>query len=273
VLEDELLPLRYLNDLLFCERRVALHLIEQIWKDNQYTAEGQYAHRKVDKTANLKRGDKRNVTGMMLVSYRLGVTGKADLVEFRSAEVSPAVLPTIADFLPSADVKENTDGSTWHARENIISNDPTDNAVADETSALPGARVSRPHSPFIPFPVDFKRGKKRRWDNDEVQLCAQAMCLEEMLNVPVPKGAIFHIRSQHRREVVFDAALRQQTTTAAARLHELVKSGKTPPAEWKPRCKGCSLLEICMPKAWRPKATAKRYLESLLEDENPGPPP
>ena len=183
MLEDDLLPLRYLNDLLFCERRVAMHLIEQIWKENQFTAEGSYAHRKVDKTANLKRGDKRNVTGMMLVSYKLGVTGKADLVEFRSADVSSAVL--------------------------------------------------------IPYPVDFKRGKKRRWDNDEVQLCAQAMCLEEMLNVPVPKGAIFHIRSQHRREVVFDDALRQQTTTTAARLHELVKSGQTPPAEWKPRCKGC----------------------------------
>ncbi|HQX53674.1 MAG TPA: CRISPR-associated protein Cas4 [Planctomycetaceae bacterium] len=210
MLEDDLLPLRYLNDLLFCERRVAMHLIEQIWKENQYTAEGSYAHRKVDKTANLKRGDKRNVTGMMLVSWKLGVTGKADLVEFRSVVDSSAVL--------------------------------------------------------IPYPVDFKRGKKRRWDNDEVQLCAQAMCLEEMLNVPVPAGAIFHIRSQHRREVIFDDALRQQTTATAARLHELVKSGQTPPAEWKARCKGCSLLELCMPKAWRPKATAGRYLESLLED-------
>ena len=89
---------RYLNDLLFCERRLALHLVEQIWKDNQYTAEGEYAHRKVDQSANLKRGDKRNVTGMMLVSYRLGVTGKADLVEFRSADVSSAPgLPAASD--------------------------------------------------------------------------------------------------------------------------------------------------------------------------------
>jgi len=211
-LDDDLLPLRYLNDLLFCERRLALHLVEQIWKDNQYTAEGQYAHRKVDQTANLKRGDKRNVTGMMLVSYRLGVTGKADLVEFRS----------------------------------------------DDNSS----------SFRIPYPVDFKRGKKRRWDNDEVQLCAQAMCLEEMLNVSVPAGAIFHIKSQHRREVVFDETLRQQTITTAARLHEIVRTRITPPAEWKPRCKGCSLLETCMPKAWRPKATAAKYLENLIL--NPG---
>ncbi len=208
--EDDLLPLRYLNDLLFCERRVAMHLLEQIWIGNQFTVEGEYAHRKVDRTANLKRGDKRNVTGMMLVSYRLGVTGKADLVEFRSEDVPSAVSST-------------------------------------------------------PYPVDFKRGKKRRWDNDEVQLCAQALCLEEMLSVPVPKGAIFHIRSQHRREVVFDEPLRQLTIQTAARLHEMVRTRITPPAEWKPRCKGCSLFDICMPKAWRPRATAKRYLEELIQ--------
>lgn len=219
--DDDLLPLRYLNDLLFCERRLALHLVEQIWKDNQYTAEGVYAHKKVDQSANLKRGDKRNVTGMMLVSYRLGVTGKADLVEFHSDDVSSAT-PTEA----------NADGTSAHQ---------------------------------VPYPVDFKRGKKRRWDNDEVQLCAQAMCLEEMLNVPVAKGAIFHIKSQHRREVLFDESLRQRTITAAARLQEIVRTGITPPAEWKPRCKGCSLLEICMPKASRPKATAAKYLADLIE--------
>ena len=211
-IEDDLLPLSYLNDLLFCERRLALHLVEQIWKDNQYTAEGVYAHKKVDQAANLKRGDKRNVTGMMLVSYRLGVTGKADLVEFRSDD----------------------DASNFK----------------------------------IPYPVDFKRGKKRRWDNDEVQLCAQAMCLEEMLNVSVPAGAIFHIKSQHRREVLFDETLRQQTIQTAARLHEIVRTRITPRAEWKPRCKGCSLLETCMPKAWRPKATAARYLEDLIQSSD-----
>ena len=225
--EDDLLPLHYLNDLLFCERRAAMHLLEQIWIGNQFTTEGEYAHRKVDRSANLKRGDKRNVTGMMLVSYRLGVTGKADLVEFRE----------------------------------------TSGALNDHAEArhFENAGLLAPNAPMTAYPVDFKRGKKRRWDNDEVQLCAQAMCLEEMLSVPVPKGAIFHIRSQHRREVVFDEPLRQLTIQTAARLHELVRSRITPPAEWKPRCKGCSLLDICMPKAWRPRATAKRYLEELIQ--------
>jgi CRISPR-associated exonuclease Cas4 len=90
------------------------------------------------------------------------------------------------------------------------------------------------------------------------------MCLEEMLNVCVPAGAIFHIKSQHRREVLFDDALREQTIRTAERLHEIARTGITPRAEWKPRCKGCSLLETCMPKAWRPKATAARYLEDLI---------
>ncbi|MBL8818507.1 MAG: CRISPR-associated protein Cas4 [Planctomyces sp.] len=207
--DEDLLPLRYLNDLLFCERRMALHLLEQIWRDNQYTTEGTYAHKKVDQTANLKRGDKRHVTGMMLASYKLGVTGRADLVEFRTG----------------------------------------DNGISFK----------------IPYPVDFKRGKKRRWDNDEVQLCAQALCLEEILGVDVPAGAIFHIKSQHRREVLFDEGLRQQTIDTAARLHEIVSHRVTPPAQWKARCKGCSLLETCMPKAWRPKATATKYLADLLE--------
>lgn len=228
--EDQLLPLSALNHLLFCERRAALIHLEQIFVENQFTVEGEYAHRKVDRTANLKRGDKRNVTGMMLVSYRLGVAGKADLVEFR--ETSGALID--------------------HA----------------EARHLGNVRLLAPDAPMTPYPVDFKRGKKRRWDNDEVQLCAQAMSLEEMLSIPVPKGAIFHIRSQHRREVVFDEPLRHITIQAAARLHELVRAGITPPAEWKPRCKGCSLLDICMPKAWRPRATAKRYLEELIQSSD-----
>ncbi|MCA9011420.1 MAG: Dna2/Cas4 domain-containing protein, partial [Planctomycetaceae bacterium] len=220
--EDDLLPLRYLNDLLFCERRLALHLVEQIWKDNQYTAEGEYAHRKVDQTANLKRGNKRNVTGMMLVSYRLGVTGKADLVEFRSGDVVPSAPAGSAD-VPSA-----------HVQTSAVETSATQKNTADETSSDQTSALRAFCQP-VPYPVDFKRGKKRRWDNDEVQLCAQAMCLEEMLHVTVPAGAIFHIKSQHRREVLFAETLRQQTIQTSARLHEIVRTGITPHAEWKPR--------------------------------------
>lgn len=206
--EDELLPIHYLNDLLFCERRAALHLNEQIWRDNQYTVEGSYSHRNVDVEGNLKRGDKRNVTGMWLVSYRLGLIGKGDLIEFRDA----------------------------------------------------GGRQT------VPYPVDFKRGKKRRWDNNEVQLCAQAICLEEMLDAIVPCGAIFHIQSQRREEVQFDQSLRTKTESAARRLRELMDTRTTPSAKFQAKCRGCSLLEWCLPKSLRPRATATRYIEAILND-------
>lgn len=124
-----------LNDLLFCERRAALHLIEQIWRDNQYTVEGSYAHRNVDVEANLKRGDKRNVTGMWLVSHRLEMIGRADLVEFR------------AESLPDSEQLRAT--------------------AMNKTSTTASRKDA---ATLTPYPVDFKRGKKRRWDNNEVQL-------------------------------------------------------------------------------------------------------
>jgi CRISPR-associated exonuclease Cas4 len=206
--EDSLIPIRYINDVLFCERRAALHLNEQIWKDNQFTMEGLLSHKRVDVPRNRKRGDLRDITGMWLVSYSLGLIGKSDLIEMHSAP----------------------DGSTF------------------------------------PYPVEFKRGKKRRWDNNEAQLCAQALCLEEMMNVSIPCGAIFHVKSQHREEVVFDEALRSHTIDAARRLRQLVDSRQTPQAKYHPKCKGCSLFEWCMPKSLRPRATASRYLESIVED-------
>lgn len=209
--EDDYLPLSYLNDLLFCERRAALHLNEQIWKDNQFTTEGLLAHKRVDIPKNLLRGDRRNVTGMWLVSHELGIVGKGDLVEFR---------------------ENDNDGDQR-----------------------------------VPYPVDFKRGKKRRWDNNEAQLCAQALCLEEMLGVEVPAGAIFHIKSQHRVEVVFDERLRLLTKEATRRLRELYNSCQTPLAKFHPKCNGCSLLEWCMPKALRPRATAGKYLQAIIDDQ------
>ena len=209
MLDDNLISIRFINDLLFCERRAALHLNEQIWKDNQFTTEGMLAHKRVDVPKNLRRGGTHNVTGMWLVSYRLGLIGKGDLIEF------------------------HVDGS----------------------------------GKAIPYPVDFKRGKKRRWDNNEAQLCAQALCLEEMLDVSVPRGAIFHIRSQHREVVEFDADLRDKTELAAMRLRELITSRSTPTAKYHPKCKGCSLLEWCMPKSLRPRATAAKYLQAIIDDQ------
>ena len=105
------------------------------------------------------------------------------------------------------------------------------------------------------FPVEFKLGKRRQWENDDAQLCAQALCLEEMFSVPIPSGAVFHADSKRRREVEFNAALRQRVEQAVAELHGLLDSALNAPhsalpaAAWKPACEECSLFEICLPKA------------------------
>ena len=99
----------------------------------------------------------------------------------------------------------------------------------------------------VPFPVEYKRGRRRRWDNDEAQVCAQALCLEEMLGVSVPRGAIFHQKSKRRRELTFDAGLRRQTEEAASRLHQLLKSGQAPQPIIHPKCRQCSVNALCLP--------------------------
>ncbi|MGH8019123.1 MAG: CRISPR-associated protein Cas4 [Opitutaceae bacterium] len=98
-------------------------------------------------------------------------------------------------------------------------------------------------------PVEYKKGPKRRFDNDEVQLCAQALCLEEMLGIAIESGAIFYAKSQRRTEVLFDAHLRKLTLDALRNLRANLASGSSPPAELKPQCEGCSLHETCFPEA------------------------
>jgi CRISPR-associated exonuclease Cas4 len=116
------------------------------------------------------------------------------------------------------------------------------------------------------YPVEYKRGRRRRWDNDDVQLCAQAICLEEMLGSSISRGAIYHIRSHQRREILLDEKLRQKTEHAAARLHELIASRITPPPVYHKKCEQCSLIDLCLPKAPRPRATASRYLVQVIDD-------
>jgi CRISPR-associated exonuclease Cas4 len=100
-----------------------------------------------------------------------------------------------------------------------------------------------------PHPVEYKRGKARGVDSPyHVQLCAQAICLEEMLGTPVSSGALYDAKGQRRTAVEFSGELRQQVETAAARMHELHRAGFTPPGVWGPKCEKCSLLPICEPR-------------------------
>jgi CRISPR-associated exonuclease Cas4 len=117
---------------------------------------------------------------------------------------------------------------------------------------------------WMPFPVEYKRGKPKRDDSDKVQLCAQALCLEEMMNVHITKGALFYGRTRHRLDVVFDESLRRETEDVALKTRELIASGKTPPPVYMKRCERCSLFEICLPKTIQKKRTVKAYLTRIL---------
>ncbi len=98
-------------------------------------------------------------------------------------------------------------------------------------------------------PVEYKSGRKSKWINDRVQLCAQALCLEEHLGVTISEGLVFHARSQQRTLVPMDDALRAVTLQAITDLHALIATGRIPPAVLKPQCDGCSLREVCLPEA------------------------
>jgi CRISPR-associated exonuclease Cas4 len=98
-----------------------------------------------------------------------------------------------------------------------------------------------------PYPVEYKRGAKTDFRHAELQLCAQALCLEEMLGVPVANGAIYFGRSRRRREVSFDSALRTETVAAALGIATMLRSLRTPPPEAGPKCEQCSLRSVCVP--------------------------
>jgi len=114
-------------------------------------------------------------------------------------------------------------------------------------------------------PVEYKKGKRRQFENDDAQLCAQALCLEEMFGVTVERGAVFHATSKRRREVEFSVELRQLTENASIELHRLIEQARVPPAVFKPACEECSLFEICLPKvtcsAYRLARAAHRLFE------------
>ncbi|MBA3356163.1 MAG: CRISPR-associated protein Cas4 [Pyrinomonadaceae bacterium] len=103
-------------------------------------------------------------------------------------------------------------------------------------------------------PVEYKKGRRRKWDNDDVQLCAQAFCLEEMFSVAVPEGFIYHAASKRRRKVIFDEQLRAETERTIEAVRTLLAKGEVPPAVLLPRCDGCSLRSICLPELTQIKA-------------------
>jgi CRISPR-associated exonuclease Cas4 len=114
-----------------------------------------------------------------------------------------------------------------------------------------------------PFSIEYKRGRPKPDQRDEVQLCAQALCLEEMLNVEIANGALFYGEPRRRTNVDFDAELRTETERLAARLHELNAARITPKAKYERKRDSCSLYSICLPKSTG-ASSAQKYLKRAV---------
>ena len=117
---------------------------------------------------------------------------------------------------------------------------------------------------WLPFPVEYKRGRPKAHRADEIQLCAQACCLEEMLNLNIDQGALFYGQTRRRVDVTFDSELRRLTQETADSIHEMLKQGRTPPAEYSAKCNTCSLLDLCQPKM-AARGSAMRWLSAEIE--------
>ena len=201
----EPLPISALNHLLYCERRAALVHLEQVWAENQFTAEGNVLHETAHSGADETQRGMRITRALPLVSVIHAMSGEADVVEF-------------------------------HKNGTVV-------------------------------PVEYKRGKPKLHRADEVQLCAQALCLEEMLNVTISSGCLFYGETRRRTAVAFDEELRTVTIRAIGRLHKLIVSRVTPLAVREKKCDKCSLLEICMPDAMRFKKGAAAWFATALNSQ------
>ena len=193
-------PISALQHWSYCPRQCALIHMEQAFAENVHTARGRAVHALVDEPGAERVGTVRIERGMPLWSERLGLVGKADLVEFSG------------------------DGSA--------------------------------------YPVEYKHGPRRRTAHDDLQLAAQALCLEEMTGKPVPRGAIFHFSSRRRREVLIDVQLRESVQKATRSVRALLAGSRLPPPVNDARCRQCSLAELCQPG---PIAARSRYHKLLAE--------
>ena len=203
--DDDFIMLSALRHYGYCPRSCALIHIEQTFDENLYTLRGRTVHEQVDEVESVSEHGVRVERAMPIWNRRLGLVGKADIVEF-------------------------------HAE--------------------------------VPYPVEYKHGPRRQRRHDDLQLCAQAMCLEEMTGQAVPRGAIFHHKSRRRREVIFSPDLRRHVEEAVTAIRTLLADKRLPPPVNDQRCEKCSLKEACMPQVLEERSREKQLLASLFEVVN-----
>jgi CRISPR-associated exonuclease Cas4 len=121
-----------------------------------------------------------------------------------------------------------------------------------------------------PYPIEYKRGRPKAHRADEVQLCAQGLCLEEMFSAPVPEGALFYGKVRRRHAVAFDDELRALTREVAAETRALIAAGRTPaPVYERRRCDACSLKDLCRPKRLQRPGPVAAWLRARIEAAEP----
>ena len=210
----ELFPLSWLSQYGYCKRRCSLLALEQIWRENEYTAAGRMQHKRVHTGRTEQRGDIIHIFEMPVFSRILGVSGFCDCVEAH----------------PSAG----------------------------------GISIPYGKGKYIFYPVEYKHGVVRDEKEYHLQLCAQAIFLEERFDTQILTGAIFFIDAHRRDEVLFSEELREETWKTAKEISDLIESQKPVPAVFSAKCKKCSLREVCQPEI---RHSARMYSESLLKAE------
>lgn len=216
---DELLPLSGIQHFSFCRRQWALIHVEKQWAENVLTVEGKIMHERVeDPYFTETRFGVIIARAVPVASYRLGISGICDVVEFTSS-----------------------DGEGVH---------------------LPGK-----NGRFTPSPVEYKRGKEKRDPCDEAQLCAQAICIEEMLSVSIPAGFLFYGQTRHRVKVDLDQVLRDYVTKAIAEMHQYYDRGYTPRVKPSKACQSCSLKDVCLPELLAEQIVASEYIHRHISEE------
>ena len=213
---DELLPLSGIQHFVFCRRQWALIHIERQWQENVLTVEGKLLHNRADNPffSETRKGVV-TARAVPIASYRLGLSGMCDVVEFTS---SP-------------------DGVHLPGREGL----------------------------YLPAPVEYKRGKEKHDHSDESQLCAQAICLEEMLSVAIPFGYLYYGETRHRVEVELNAKLRDLVREMSEEMHAYFQRGYTPRVKTSKACRSCSLADVCLPTLQEKVIPASKYIQQQVE--------
>lgn len=214
--EEDFLMLSGIQHYAFCPRQWALIHIEQQWRENYFTIDGNILHENAHNGESTeKRKDILITRGMPVFSRTLGINGNCDVVEFLSS----------------------SNGITLQNYEGC----------------------------YKVVPIEYKRGKPKEHDADVLQLCAQAICLEEMFVCDIEIGYLFYGETKRRLEILFDAELRQRTRDSFEKMHGYYERRHTPKAKITKACQACSLAEVCLPRLSK-ISSVKNYMESNLKE-------